>query len=525
MSCVRLGDLPAWSLQWMLPNFTGTAQVNTGSSVYTDIMAYLSDRIMKLWLTGAWLALFTGLVFADTSSLDLPDIGDSAGSLLSPEHERRLGNAFLRQVRQRAPVVYDPEVEEYINTLGFKLASNSDNSSQPFTFFVIKDPLVNAFAGPGGVIGMHSGVILNSESESELAAVMAHEIAHVTQRHLVRFFEEADRMSLPMAAAIIGAIIVGTQNSQAGAAALAATAGLNIQNQINFTRANEQEADRIGMQILQRADFDPRGMPAFFERLQQASKYYQGNAPEFLRTHPLTNNRVADSRARADAFPQKEVKDSKSYLQVRAKLRVQSFADPKDAIAYFTRVMRETEGNIDHLRYGYALALTEAGEYVRAKENLKQLLKKDETNVAYLIALGDIEKKRGNYRNSLIVYQEAYKYYSDYRPLVLNYSKALLDAGQPDEARKILRRYGSANEADITYYHLLSQAEGQTGSQIESGIAKAEYYYLLGDTELAIKRLELARTQGTPDYYQKERIDARLAQLNYERELEKDLEL
>ncbi|MCG8325546.1 MAG: M48 family metalloprotease, partial [Thiotrichales bacterium] len=160
----------------------------------------------------------SGTVLADISSLDLPDIGDSSGSIVSPEHERRLGNAFLRQVRQRSPVVYDPEVEEYIKTLGFTLASNSDRATQSFTFLVIKDPLINAFAGPGGVIGMHSGVILNSRDESELAAVMAHEIAHVTQRHLARMFEEADRLSLPVAAALIGAILVGTQNSQAGAA-------------------------------------------------------------------------------------------------------------------------------------------------------------------------------------------------------------------------------------------------------------------------------------------------------------------
>ncbi len=480
---------------------------------------------MKFRIIVLLLSLISAAVLADNNLLDLPDIGDSAGSVVSPEHERRLGNAFLRQVRQQTPVIYDPEVDEYINSLGYTLASNSDRNTQPFTFFVINDPLINAFAGPGGVIGMHSAVILNSRNESELAAVMAHEIAHVTQRHLARMFEEADRLSLPVAAAIIGAILIGTQNSQAGAAALAATAGINIQHQLNFTRANEEEADRIGMQILERSGYDPRGMPAFFERLQQSSKYYQGNAPEFLRTHPLTENRIADSRARADEFPRKDIRDSKSYLQVRAKLRVYSFDNPTDAVRYFTRALDEVGGDQDHLRYGYALALAVAGEYGLARDNLKLLLKRDETNIAYLLALADVERKQNNYRRSLAVYKEAYKFYPDYRPLVLEYSKTLLDAGVPDEARKLLRRYGSSHDPDISYYNLLSQAEGQTGSPIESGIAKAEYYYLLGDTELAIKRLQLAKNQGTPDYYQKERIDARLAQLEYERELEKDLKL
>ncbi|MDX1519544.1 MAG: tetratricopeptide repeat protein, partial [Gammaproteobacteria bacterium] len=167
----------------------------------------------------------------------------------------------------------------------------------------------------------------------------------------------------------------------------------------------------------------------------------------------------------------------------------------------------------------------EAGQHERSRENLELLIKRDETNITYQLALANLEKKRGNYRKSLGIFKEAYKYFPDYRPLVLYYSKALLDAEQPEEARKILRRYASSNEPDISFYNLLSQAEAQTGSQIESGIAKAEYYYLLGDTELAIKRLQLAKNQGEPDYYQKERIDARLAQLEYERELEKDLKL
>jgi len=470
------------------------------------------------------LLALSGIVMADISSLDLPDIGDSAGSVISPEHERRMGNAFLRQIRRQAPVIYDPEVEDYINSLGYKLASNSDRP-QGFTFFVIDNPQINAFAGPGGVIGMNSGVILNSRNESELAAVMAHEIAHVTQRHLARMFERADQLSIPVAAAMIGALILGTQNSEAGAAALAATAGANIQNQINFTRSNEQEADSIGMQILARSGYNPRGMPGFFERLQQSSRYYQGNAPEFLRTHPLTNNRIADSQARAEEYPPMDVRDSQSYLLVRAKMRVHSFENPRDAVRYFTEALETSEGDKDHLRYGYALALTEAGQFERARAYLELLLKNHNNNVTYMNALANVEHKRGNYSKSLAIYREAYKYYPDYRPLVLYYSKTLLDAGQPEEARSILRRYGSTNESDITYYNLLAQAEGQNGSQIESGIAKAEYFYLLGDTELAIRRLQMALKQGTPDYYQQERINARLAQLEYERELEKDLKL
>lgn len=470
--------------------------------------------------------LGTSLVMA-ASNHDLPDFGDSAGSVISPEYDRRLGSAFLRQVRRTAPVNYDPEVEAYIQSIGYRLAANSDENTKQFIFFVINQSLINAFAGPGGVIGINSGVILNSRNESELAAVMAHEISHVTQRHLARAFEKTSHMNLPVAAAIIGSLLIGLQNPEAGAAALLATQGAAIQSQINFTRANEEEADNIGMQLLARSGFDPRGMPNFFERLQQGSKYYQGNAPEFLRTHPVTSARIAESQARVEDYPVKEYETSISYLLVRAKLKAFSYNKPKDAIAALNEDMQNAEDkeDLNAARYGYALALLRAKNYKAARKQIRALLSEDENNITYLLAAGQIEHAANNYRNSLGIYQEAYKYYPDYRPLVLYYAKNLLDNSQAEKAREILLKYGRNHESDITFLNLLSQAEAQSGFTIESYITKAEYYYLLGDTELAIQRLRQAQNQGKLDYYQKERITARLVQLEYERELEKELKL
>ncbi|MCG8378518.1 MAG: M48 family metalloprotease, partial [Proteobacteria bacterium] len=248
------------------------------------------------------LSILTPTIALAGKTHDLPDFGDSAGSVISPEYERRLGQLFLKQVRHFSSIITDPEVESYIQSLGYNLVSHSDNTEQPFTFFVVNDPGINAFAGPGGVIGMNSGIILNSANESEVAAVMAHEIAHVTQRHLARLYEELNRYSVPTTAAIVGAILVGIANPQAGAAALAGIQGLSVQNQINFTRGNEEEADRIGIQTLVRAGYDPNGMPDFFLKLQQLSRF-NPSVPEFLRTHPLTTSRIADSKARAESYP------------------------------------------------------------------------------------------------------------------------------------------------------------------------------------------------------------------------------
>lgn len=202
-------------------------------------------------------------VRADVTPQNLPDMGDSSGAVISPEMERRIGQMFLRNVREHAKIVSDPEVQSYIHSLGYRLVANSDNNSQNYTFFMVDDPMVNAFAAPGGVIGINTGIILNSETESEVAGVIAHEIAHVTQRHLARMFERQEQLALPMLAALIGAIALTIVNPQAGQAALTGVAAGQAQYAINFTRANEEEADRIGMQILARSDFSPRGMADF----------------------------------------------------------------------------------------------------------------------------------------------------------------------------------------------------------------------------------------------------------------------
>ncbi len=472
-----------------------------------------------------FLLLVSNITRAETA-LNLPDIGDSSGSAVSPEFERRLGLAFMRSVRQHATIVSDPEVESYIESIGFRLASNSDDNTLAFNFFVVDNPNINAFAAPGGVIGINSGTILNSRSESELAGVLAHEIAHVTQRHLARSFERAGRLSIPGTAALLGALLIGIANPEAGAAALTVVTGVGAQTQINFTRANEEEADSVGIQLLARSGYDPQGMPSFFERLQQKSEFYQGNAPEFLRTHPLTTSRIADSKSRAARYPVVHYVNTASFEMVRAKIEVNSFKNSKDAVkTYSDRLSRATENQKDSLRYGYMLALTRDGAYALAREQLKVLLTADKDNASYMLAAANIEAEQRNYPAALGIFEKAYQLYPDYRPVVLEYSKALLDAQQPQQARDLLLHYRRQSEPDPTYYDLLSQAEAQSGSLANSGIAKAEYYYLTGDTQLAIDRLIHTKRQEDLDYYQRAQIIARISQLEYERELEKELNL
>ena len=471
----------------------------------------------------------SGVGFAEVSTLDLPDIGDSTGSILAPEYERRLGQAFLNHIRKQTDIITDPEIESYIQSIGYRLVSHSDNNTQGFTFFVINDPLINAFAAPGGIVGINAGVILNADTESELAGVLAHEIAHVTQKHMARSAEMSQKLSIPMMAAMLGAILIATQDAEAGQAAIAAVQGGATQARINFTRDNEKEADRVGMQLLTRAEFNPRGMTNFFEKLQRNSRF-TAQAPEFLRTHPLTTNRIADSQARAATYPiDFKYHESRTFKFIQAKLIVMAHKEPEDAVNFYRDLLQQRKFHDDTMiyRYGYALALTRAGEYDKARERIRALLAQEKENISFMLAAANIEVQSGNYQDAIRIYSEAEKLYPDYRPLVLNYAKTLQLANYPEQAKDLLKDFGKYHTPDLNYYEQLARVQYEAGEKVESGIANAEYYYLSGETRVAIERLKyvLRQRNPRPDYYQEERIYARLAFLEQELQIERDLKL
>lgn len=459
------------------------------------------------------------------AEIDLPDMGDSTTRVISPEQERRVGAAFMRSVRRSAPIVDDPEVEAYIQSVGYRLVAVSDNAAQNFTFFLIDEPTINAFAAPGGYIGANTGLILNSRNESELASVMAHEIAHVTQRHMARTFERASQMSLPMAAAMLGAILLTTQNPEAGRAALAVVSAGQAQAQINFTRTNEKEADRVGMQVLEKAGFDPRGMPAFFERLQASSRMTDSaRLPEWLRTHPLTTSRIADSRNRAEQYPLRQVEDSLGYRLTKTKLEVALAESPEQAVQVFgDRLEAGKFLEEDIARYGYALALLEARDYGRAGVEIEKLRHGAPEEPAYLLAEGRLYIEQGLLGEGLEVFQLGYHLFPNYRPVTIAYVEALLASSQGERARKVLRDYVATNEPDFNYYRLMAEAENQVGSEAEARIALAQYSYWKGDTELGVQQLRAAMRTQDLDFYQRERIDALIQE--WEAELEEERRL
>jgi predicted Zn-dependent protease len=474
-----------------------------------------SSPLRRPW-PGILAALLTLGTTAAAGDIELPDIGDSSRGVLSEQRERAIGEAFVRALRRSATVVEEADVQEYVQGLGQRVTAHADSTDQRFRFFVVQDPRINAFAAPGGYIALHSGLILATESESELAAVLAHEVAHVTQGHIARRFEVADRMTIPMIAALAASALVATQSPQAGAAALVATQAGAMQLQLDFTRANELEADRLGIATLASADFDPKSMPAFFERLQQSMRYY-GRPPEFLSTHPVTETRIAEGWTRAEQFPQHSHKDSSTFHLVRAKLRVLTARDPVEVLRDFDRVLASGQyPSRESVRYGRALALKRTGKVPEALAELRALHQAASHDVALLAERARLEHEAGNTPRALELFAEGLALYPDHPILAPGYAETLLQAGRAQKARDVLVAYGRAHDPTPGYYRMLARSQELSDNLLEAHLAMAEYQYLMGQTAQAVEQLERARKRAGDDFYAVSRIDARLLELKRE---------
>lgn len=467
-------------------------------------------KALILSLAAALVAMPAGA----QEAIPLPDFGDSAGAIISPQQERRLGEQTMREIRRQAPLIDDAEVEDYLRSLGNRVAKPTSYSDR-INFFMIGNPEIQAFAIPGGYIGVHSGLILNSRTESELASVLAHEIVHLTQRHTVRGIEAQGRSAIPSLIAMLGAIALAAASAEAGQAAIAGVTAAQQQYAINFTRANEKEADNIGIQLLYDAGFNPRAMPAFFERLQIANRYNDpAHIPEYLRTHPITTTRITESRERAERFPVVPDESSTEYYLISAKLRVLTASTPIEALQYYEAILRnEDYEDRDVALYGYALALTQAADYKAARATLDDLIAHDPARTAYHVAAADVEMQSGDIDAAVEKYRRAYGMNPDYRAAFYGYARALTHAGRPEEARTVLREHGVSDDDDPNYFRLLSEAEARAGNAGDARIDMAEYYFRIGEYPLAMRELQLARELTDLTNYQTQRIRARLAEL------------
>ncbi|MBT3045446.1 MAG: M48 family metallopeptidase [gamma proteobacterium symbiont of Ctena orbiculata] len=450
------------------------------------------------------------------SSIQLPELGSPSDQYLTPRDEARFGREFMRSVRKTGKVLDDPQITEYIQQLGDKLLKQSDAVGQNFTFFVVDQPEINAFAGPGGYIGIYSGLILATQSESELASVIAHEIAHVTQKHLLRAFDAANRMSGKTAALLLASILVGVAGSpDAGLAMATGVQASTIQEQINFTRSNEEEADTVGIQILAKSDFDPRAMPIFFERMTHASRLYESGIPEILRTHPVTTNRIADALGRAEKYSYRQFPGNLSYHLTREALRVRQFKDPSKAVTHFATGLDEGRHlNKEAHIYGHALALTDNRQFDKAERIVDELLRNNPNQIEYILAAVSIAGNKGNNEKVLKILDTYYSLMPENYPLASAYIEALTAANRLGKAREITQQSITLRNNEPRLYRLLSKIEELDNNQAESHRMLAEAFVANGELEPAVQQLEIAlNSVNKTDFYQTSRIESRLNKL------------
>lgn len=452
------------------------------------------------------------LVFAPRMQAQgLPDLGDAGQATLSPQMERRIGESIMRDIRQRDPAFLDdPELTEYLNALGTRLVANSQDVRQEFEFFLIKDSTLNAFAMPGGFIGVHTGLIVAAQSESELAAVLAHEIAHVTQHHLARMASKDGQLSMAMMAAMALAIL--SRNTQVGSAAAAIGQASVIAAQIGFTRDFEREADRLGFLTLEKSKFDVRAMPDFFLRLQKAGRLYENNAPAYLRTHPVTTERIADAQNRIQGLAYKQTPDSLDFQLVRAKLRAEQ-GTPRDALLQMQSDWREKKfSNEMAARYALAVALLRAKEFSRAESEVAPLLKNsDHPLVAGLAAR--IKQAKGDNRGALDTLKLALTHYPNDRALNYAYIDGLQREAQHADAAPLLDQQIRHYPRDARLYAMRAKAYAFMGRRLLQHQSQAEVYVLQGSLPAAIEQLQLAQQNGDGDFYQLSSVEARLRDL------------
>ncbi len=468
------------------------------------------------------LCVFTSLAsVAQTEQLDLPDMGASANSILSRAEEAEYAKALLMQMRAYEVLNEDPLISAYFEDMGFRLAAHSDRPDKAFTFVVINQPVVNAFAAPGGVIALYSGLILAADDENEVAGVLSHEIAHITQLHLYRAYENQQAMTIPIALAMLALVLVGGGGGEAIQGAVMGGQAAAMQAQIFFTRQNEYEADRIGISTLSRAGYDPAGMGEFFEKMGRINRSMGEGPPEYLRTHPVSVSRIAEAENRAANMPKPEPTDGRDFYLVQARLRAMTSKTPDEALDWFKHRMDRadiSQAESDALFYGRAIALQKKGNYEEARKLLQNLIERDH-HIAYDLQLADLDLESGNDNRAIDQLAGLYNSFPGNHAISLQYATALLkdgDTGKADIAAVILRKQLLSHPNDPKLYELYARSANIAGDTVKAKEAMAESYYLRGGIHEAAMQLQTLANEDDLDYYQRARITARITELRLE---------
>ncbi|HEX9390187.1 MAG TPA: M48 family metalloprotease [Usitatibacteraceae bacterium] len=481
---------------------------------------------MHRWLSG-FVLLAQLLALQPAHAQSLPDLGDSSDAMISEPQERAIGKRIMFEIRADPAYVDDPEILDYINSIGGKLVAASrgatNDNRRDFEFFVLNDDSINAFALPGGFIAVHSGLLLTTSNESELAGVMGHEIAHVLQRHQARGADEQRKAAPLSLLGLVAAVLAARSNSPSSGdtaqAALTASIALSYQNQLNYSRDFEREADRIGLQVMQRAGFDPSGMPSFFERMLRANRHNDGKTPGYLRTHPLTTERIAEMQDRVlqmGADGKRNVPDTIEYRLVSAKLRVMSMASNEAARFFRNTIAERTVLRSRADVYGLALALTRGREFDAADRELATIRNAGPAHPWIENLAAEIQLGQRKWDKALAIYQTGMRAFPAQRALLYGYLNTLYESGQLDAALTAANEQLKTIQDDPRLYEVAAKIYERKNKKLAQHRMIGEAYFRRGNLVGAIEQYEVAIKARDGDFYESSSAEARLRELKTE---------
>ncbi|NKB31916.1 MAG: M48 family metalloprotease [Pseudomonadales bacterium] len=441
------------------------------------------------------IASFGFLISISTAySQNLPSLGDRISGTISLDQEYSMGQQFLAQIRRSAPTIPDAVLMNYLENVTYKLASRSQLKDHRLSFVIIDSEELNAFAAPGGIIGVNTGLFLNARTEAEFASVMAHEIAHVSQRHFARGVDQAQSGQVGQLASLLASVLImATSQAEHGMAAITAVQGRAVENQLRFSRSNEAEADRVGQDNMFAAGFDPEAMGSLFENLQAISRF-RSRPPEFLLSHPVTESRIADARGRSIRYPQREYGVNREYQINRTRVLGHYASDKTALIPEYQRLLDESTSDFtrDTNRYGLVIAYYENEQYAAASRTLLPLLDKDPNRISYVVTMAEILTEQNEPRQAMEFLSRHLEINPNNHALTMAYATALIEARSYTAAAEMLEAHAAIRESDHHLWYQLAETWGQAGNISKVHQARAEYFMLMYDFRSAREQLQFA---------------------------------
>lgn len=454
----------------------------------------------------------------DNNKNALPDIGAAGVSVLSIEKERQIGEAMMQQLTATQPIVHDPVLDEYINDLGNRMVRHADNVNYKFDFFMVNSQELNAFAFFGGHIGIHTGLLTTASTESELASVVAHEISHVTQRHLARRIEAQSKTQPLTMAGMISGVLLTLVNPTVGMAALSTSMAASQQANINYTRHNEKEADRVGLRLLVDSGFDPMGAPRFFGKMAEKFRY-TSKPPAMLLTHPLPESRITDVRSRAQNYRSKNVPPSLNFSLAKARIEARYEGEAKDNIKQFqSRLNKGQYVFKEAAQYALAVAYFEDKQYSKSQSILEALFKSDTNNLYYADVLTDVYIYTDQFDQALSMLDRLNNLMPNNQIVALNYANALYKAEKLDQSANLLQDFLILNPKSYLANDLLTKVYRKQEKMALMHATQAEVYALLGGYSRAIDELQTGYNFAKEQPLIKKRIKARIIQFQDQEE-------